>query len=596
MMITAESATEPMDKGLPVSVRLVQERAAYGKVEVDGGGSPEEFGTRWKLLLNRIGMLPGVDSEELQTTKLGRPNSDQEGESGIQGCGPGTHAESRIESCGLINSSAEDRQALLAANGAGASMRPSCSTARHRTPAVVEIVGKLGTSGKRIPHVSDAEHLGTRKGNKQASPVDSVVEHREGIAELAAWNSDPSQNRPVAIDATGQAERQTEQSFSAAVGLGRGQSVDLTPTGYPGEPESWQVGPSGMRSLDETSEETAPGGQDAADLGDAASTASMTAAGAGDGLEHPENAGRAAPSTSDQRTHESSRSSSLDSASNSIGVGTRDDAYERRAEHAEGLHNSADVSLKRVSALGDQLSAQSSTSRTHLSARDLLRGVSRAPNGTSPTPSAPAAVSQVDSVLSSLRNSIQNSEGEPSGSVHTRTSAEIRGAQPNTIEALDGSLHTADPRWIQAGGHRAEAGYQDPSLGWVSVRAEMGSGGGVHASVIPSSSDAAQVLNGHLSGLDAHLANQHLPVHPVTISLSQESQFSSGPGDGNQREYGGHTNQNNQQASPDDRDTAGRSKSITTSLLRSDDQGSRELRILSASPLTPGGMYVSLMA
>jgi len=141
-----------------------------------------------------------------------------------------------------------------------------------------------------------------------------------------------------------------------------------------------------------------------------------------------------------------------------------------------------------------------------------------------------------------------------------------------------------------------EAGFQDPSLGWVSVRAEMGSGGGVHASVIPSSSDAAQVLNGHLSGLDAHLANQHLPVHPVTISLSQESQFSSGPGDGNQREYGGHTNQNNQQASPDDRDTAGRSKSITTSLLRSDDQGSRELRILSASPLTPGGMYVSLMA
>ena len=125
MMISAESATEPMDKGLPVSVRRVQERAAYGKVEADGGGSSEEFGTRWKLLLSRIGMLPGVDSEELQTTKLGRPNSDQEGESGIQGCGPGTHAESRIETRGLIDSRAGDRQALLAANGTGASVRRS---------------------------------------------------------------------------------------------------------------------------------------------------------------------------------------------------------------------------------------------------------------------------------------------------------------------------------------------------------------------------------------------------------------------------------------------------------------------------------------
>ena len=540
-------------------------------------------------------MSPGVDRKELQTTKLGKPNRDREGESGIQGCGPGTHAESRIESSGLIDSSAGDRQALLAANGTGTSVRRSCSTAGHRTAAIAATVGKPETLGKRLPHVSDVEHLDTRKGNKQASAADSVPEHREGIVGLAAWNSDPSQNRPISIDATGQAERQAEQSFSAVVDSRRDQNVNPAPTNYLGAQGARQVGPSAMRSSVDTPEEAPSGEPGVADLGDAASTASMTAAGAGDGREHPENAGRAAQSTTDQRTHESSTSSSLNSVLTSIGAPVGNDAIGRRAEYAEGQQNSVDVSRRAVIAPGDQLSAHSSTSSRHLSARDLLRGVSKDPNGTSPGPSAPAAVSQGDSVLNSFLNSFQNSGGEPSGSVHTRTSAESRGAQPNAIEALDGSLHTAEPRWIQAGGHRAEAGYQDPSLGWVSVRAEMGYGG-VHASVFPSSSDAAQVLNGHLSGLDAHLANQHLPVHPVTISLSQESQFSSGPGDGNQREYGGHTNQNNQQASPDDRSTTDRSKSITTGLLRSNDQGSRELRVLSASPLTPGGMYISLMA
>jgi hypothetical protein len=591
MMISAELGTGLLDKRLPVSVSPVQQLAARGKVEADEGGSSEEFGTRWKLLLNWIGMAPGVDNEELQATMMGKPKGGQNGESEIERSRSGAHVKSGLESSEPIDSSAGDRQALLTASDADASVRRSCSTARHRTPAFAATVGKLGTSGKRVQHASDAEHLGTRKWSKQATPADSLLEHREGIEELAMLNSAPSQHRPISIDATGRAEGETERSFSVAVGFRLDQNADPGPTSYSGAPGARQFVPSAMHSLGDTPEEAASGVRVAADLGGPATT---TAAGAGGGLEHPEISGRAAESTSDQHAAESSRSSSSDSVSNAIGAPVGDDAFERRAEYAENQQTSADVSRRPLSTPGDQLSAHPPSSSTHLSARDLLRSVSKNSNGISSKPSSPAAADQGDSILNSFRNPLQNSEGETPGSVRTRTSAESRG-QPNTIEALDGSLSIAEPRWIQTGGRRAEAGYQDPSLGWVSVRAEMGSGG-VHASVIPSSNDAAQVLNAHLSGLEAHLANSHLSMHPVTISLSQESQVSSGPGDGNQREYGGNTNQNNQQSSSDDRNTTERSKSIRTSLLRSDDQGSRELRVLSTRQLTRGGMYISLMA
>jgi hypothetical protein len=72
-------------------------------------------------------------------------------------------------------------------------------------------------------------------------------------------------------------------------------------------------------------------------------------------------------------------------------------------------------------------------------------------------------------------------------------------------------------KWIVAEGHRAEAGFQDPSLGWVSVRAQAGAGG-IHAAVVPASDLAAQVLGGHLAGLNAHLSSQYEQLKPVTLS------------------------------------------------------------------------------
>jgi hypothetical protein len=76
-----------------------------------------------------------------------------------------------------------------------------------------------------------------------------------------------------------------------------------------------------------------------------------------------------------------------------------------------------------------------------------------------------------------------------------------------TFAALDGRNPAPSPTWIHAGAHRAEAGYLDPALGWVAVRAEV-HGTSVQASLIPGSTHAAAELAPELPALNAHLAHQ----------------------------------------------------------------------------------------
>jgi hypothetical protein len=86
-----------------------------------------------------------------------------------------------------------------------------------------------------------------------------------------------------------------------------------------------------------------------------------------------------------------------------------------------------------------------------------------------------------------------------------------------TFSALDVDVVPSAPTWTHAGGQRAEAGFQDPSLGWVTVRAEM-SGGGIHASLVPGTAEAAQTLGGHIPGLSGYLAEHHTPVETLTLA------------------------------------------------------------------------------
>ena len=96
-----------------------------------------------------------------------------------------------------------------------------------------------------------------------------------------------------------------------------------------------------------------------------------------------------------------------------------------------------------------------------------------------------------------------------------------------TFAALDGETVNASPAWTHAGTPYAEAGFHDPALGWVGVRADSASGG-VHASLVPDSPDAAQALGGHVAGLNTYLAEQHTPVETLTVAAPENRSLASG--------------------------------------------------------------------
>jgi hypothetical protein len=118
----------------------------------------------------------------------------------------------------------------------------------------------------------------------------------------------------------------------------------------------------------------------------------------------------------------------------------------------------------------------------------------------------------LDHAISTTRSGIgidTRSSGAPA-------SAASGGGNPFT--ALDAGSGPGSPTtWIHAGAQRAEAGFNDPQLGWVGVRADL-TGGSVHAAVLSGSAEATQALGGHLAGLSAHLAEHHIPVDSVSIA------------------------------------------------------------------------------
>jgi len=85
-----------------------------------------------------------------------------------------------------------------------------------------------------------------------------------------------------------------------------------------------------------------------------------------------------------------------------------------------------------------------------------------------------------------------------------------------TFSALDGAPPGPNQTWTHATSQQAEAGFQDPVLGWVGVRADL-SGGLVHASVVPGSAQAAEALGKHMDGINSYLAEQHTPIDSLAM-------------------------------------------------------------------------------
>lgn len=90
-------------------------------------------------------------------------------------------------------------------------------------------------------------------------------------------------------------------------------------------------------------------------------------------------------------------------------------------------------------------------------------------------------------------------------------------SEKDTFAALDSAATGPQTTWIHADAHHAEAGYLDPALGWVSVRAD-GTATGLHAALIPGSPEAASALGNQLPGLNAFMAEHQ--GHTATITLA----------------------------------------------------------------------------
>jgi hypothetical protein len=150
---------------------------------------------------------------------------------------------------------------------------------------------------------------------------------------------------------------------------------------------------------------------------------------------------------------------------------------------------------------------------------------------------------------STMTRELAGARGAASMDGEMATASTAAKTGPDSREAfatLDAEAASGTPTWIHASTQRAEAGYNDPILGWVGVRADA-SGSGVHAEVVAGSADAALALGSHMAGLNAYLAEHHTAVETLTLTSSENgwtgTSSDRGAGDGTQQGAGQQTGQ-----------------------------------------------------
>ena len=145
------------------------------------------------------------------------------------------------------------------------------------------------------------------------------------------------------------------------------------------------------------------------------------------------------------------------------------------------------------------------------------------PHGTFPRPK-PAVEYGSGTKQSTAFSSVPVPAGNIAASSQTSNPLQpARSLQPVAAEkissepfaALDKEVRTIAPVWTSS--NKAEAGFRDPTLGWVSVRAQLDSTG-VHATVVPASVDASLSLVGHLTSLSTYLSEHHTRIESLTLA------------------------------------------------------------------------------
>ena len=168
---------------------------------------------------------------------------------------------------------------------------------------------------------------------------------------------------------------------------------------------------------------------------------------------------------------------------------------------------------------------------------------------------------------------------------------------PNAQETLTALDTDAGPRasWVHADARSAEAGFSDPALGWVGVRANAGTGG-VHASVVPGSAGAAEALGGHMAGLNDYLSRGPNSVATVTLAAPRGAE-PYGSTDAGQQGMGSSHGQGTNQGSPQDSHSSANQPSLTlnANVARAVSEAGSVFERVEASRGVSGG-HISIMA
>ncbi|GEM_PF-3366582 len=210
------------------------------------------------------------------------------------------------------------------------------------------------------------------------------------------------------------------------------------------------------------------------------------------------------------------------------------------------------------------------------------------------TNAAPGSIQQEGSTTGVVRDAGANSAPfatDTDGATTSPASDTGASAAHATFTALDSGSLSNTPTWIHANARSAEAGYQDPTLGWVGVRAQQDARG-VHAIVLPVSQDAAQELGTHLAGLNMHLAEHNTPVSSVSVASPEGASTGLAMGPDRQSRSGQHHGQ-------DAFDGTATGSMLPASAINagaSDRVSSWNIEPPSTGPDGSGGTYISVMA
>lgn len=202
------------------------------------------------------------------------------------------------------------------------------------------------------------------------------------------------------------------------------------------------------------------------------------------------------------------------------------------------------------------------------------------PGNAGPSPVPPNPLTTTSAVLS------PSAIAHPSPAAQSSTSQ----AQPSvpltsadTFRVLDTADATPHTTWIHASPRQAEAGYLDPTLGWIGVRAET-TGSALHASILAGSADAAASISAHLAGLSTFVAEHHGASASVTLAASDNPQA------GNAFAQAGHGSSADRQSQPN------AAAPDTHPGPASEDQSPHLTRTEQAAPALRPGSHISVLA